>query len=379
MAAMPHDDQTPLTRLYERLTEALQRTRRDPFNVPVTVAEIYQELVPYRLVRAEIGFDMNADYEHALLRLLAGEGECVRIEPAHAAEEIRRELRSANPNLSIYRDYAACDVWVRKPTTPIEPRRINIASTPPAPVPSRTARPSGEPPPAGRASTSRPASEQKATPEPAPAKPAPAAGANAEPPASEQRKSTRPGAEPASGRQPKQKEAGTANPAHWRSPAPAHLKDILLPDEAPDAAASETLTLAGDDRPDDREEKKDDERAAAVTPMKETPKREAASAGESAAKSARSANPPRAAAAPAPAPSPGRAAPPHPTASKSTAQAAKPEAARCAFCDSQMPQQRQARFCPYCGADQTTRPCPSCGEALEPGWAFCITCGATAQ
>src|SRR5215211_4230002 len=110
MPAMPPDDEAAVTQLYERLTEALQRTRREPFNVPVTVAEIFQELVPYRLVRAEIGFDMNADYEHALLRLLGGEGECVRIEPAQVAEEIRRELRSANPNLSIYRNYATCDV-----------------------------------------------------------------------------------------------------------------------------------------------------------------------------------------------------------------------------------------------------------------------------
>src|SRR5688572_15195581 len=165
MAAKPHDDPAPVTRLYERLTEALQRSRRDPFNVPVTVAEIYQELVPYRLVRAEIGFDMNADYEHALLRLLAGEGECVRIEPAHAADEIRRELRSANPNLSIYRDYAACDVWVKKPIAVAEPLRLDIGGTAianaPQPASPQTRSGRADVEPAVAAAPTRPAPEPK--------------------------------------------------------------------------------------------------------------------------------------------------------------------------------------------------------------------------
>lgn len=112
------DTLAPVERLYARLIDALHRSRPDPFAAPVTVAEIYQELVPYRVVRAEIGFDMNADYEHALLRLLSGEAGRVRLEPKEAAETIQRELRTSNPNLSMYREYAGCDVWVR-PATPV--------------------------------------------------------------------------------------------------------------------------------------------------------------------------------------------------------------------------------------------------------------------
>jgi hypothetical protein len=104
-----------LDRLYQRLADALQQSRREPFVAPVTVAEIYQELVPYRVVRDDVGFAMNADYEHALLRLLAGEGEWLRLEPGTAREMIVRELKSPNPNVSIYREYAGCDVWVRPP------------------------------------------------------------------------------------------------------------------------------------------------------------------------------------------------------------------------------------------------------------------------
>lgn len=100
-------------RLYERLTDALERVRPRPYESPVTVAEIYQELVPYRSVRSEVGFGMNADYEDALLRLLAGEHDLARLEPDHARDEIRRELAGVNPNVSIYRAYAGCDVWLR--------------------------------------------------------------------------------------------------------------------------------------------------------------------------------------------------------------------------------------------------------------------------
>jgi hypothetical protein len=404
MRAMPQDDLATVARLYERLTEALQRTRRDPFNVPVTVAEIYRELVPYRLVRTEIGFDMNADYEHALLRLLAGEGEWVRLEPTQAAEEIRRELHGTNPNLGLYRNYAGCDVWVRKPSS-TDPRRAEPPATSPAAVRAtlRPAAPSN--PPAPQAATTAeqkrafrlpfpsPPAPAPSIPEPAPAPrvpappaptTAPAVRAPVEPlPVAARPKAARADEAPSPPRpQPAGEDA--VEQAGERQALP-EWEDAVLAGEAPGGMAFETSTLAGDDRPADREGQEDGG-GVAVTRMKDTPKREAASAGEagsaqSQAKGARPAGPQRPPAAPAG--SPGRGTPP--AASKVAAPAAvapsapKVAAARCAFCDSALPQQRQARFCPYCGADQTTRPCPSCGEPLEPGWAFCITCGATAQ
>lgn len=111
----PAVDFAPVERLYEYLTQALERTRPDPYTAPVTVAEIYRELIPYRTVRAELGFSMNADYEHVLLRLLAGDAELALLEPAEAREQIRRELESTNPDVSLYRRFAGCDVWLRAP------------------------------------------------------------------------------------------------------------------------------------------------------------------------------------------------------------------------------------------------------------------------
>ena len=106
---MPHND-TPLHRLHQLLVGALQTRDPEALRRPFTVAEIYQDLVPYRRYRGQIGVEMNGDYEHLLLRLLAGEGELVRLESEPALRAIRKELEQANPNTGVYRDYAAADV-----------------------------------------------------------------------------------------------------------------------------------------------------------------------------------------------------------------------------------------------------------------------------
>ena len=91
-----------LDRLYRRVSLALAR---DPGR-SLTVGDLYQEVVPYRLIRSELGFAELAEYEHALLRLLSGEREYLELERPEVAEEFRRELQAPNPILGIYRDYA---------------------------------------------------------------------------------------------------------------------------------------------------------------------------------------------------------------------------------------------------------------------------------
>jgi hypothetical protein len=63
---------------------------------------------------------MNADYEHALLRLLAGEGDFLTIESKTARQELRDELDSPNPNTGLYRDFAAADVQLNPEKLDVE-------------------------------------------------------------------------------------------------------------------------------------------------------------------------------------------------------------------------------------------------------------------
>lgn len=107
-----------LRHLHRLLVRALRE--RDPGAVtkPFTVAEIYQDLVPYRSYRDVLGVDMNGDYEHLLLRLLAGEGDLVRLQSKPALTQVRKELDASNPNTGVYREYAAADVRLVEESLP---------------------------------------------------------------------------------------------------------------------------------------------------------------------------------------------------------------------------------------------------------------------
>lgn len=132
-----------LDRLYRRVSLALAR---DPGRA-LTVGDLYQEVVPYRLIRSELGFAELAEYEHALLRLLAGEREYLETERPEVAEEFRRELQAPNPILGIYRDYA--DVGVQP--NPFAPQPGDLTAPPPVVVAAPAALPKLDlPPPAER-------------------------------------------------------------------------------------------------------------------------------------------------------------------------------------------------------------------------------------
>jgi len=107
---MTHDLQDVLRRFHMALVREIQAGNPEYLGAPFSVAEIYQNLIPYRTHREKIGVEMNADYEHALLQLLAGEGDYLTIESRTARQEIREELESPNPNTGLYRDFAAADV-----------------------------------------------------------------------------------------------------------------------------------------------------------------------------------------------------------------------------------------------------------------------------
>ena len=99
-----------LRRFHKALVTEIRKSNPGYLDGPFTVAEIYQNLVPYRTHRDEIGVEMNGDYEDALLRLLAGEGDFLVIESNDARQTIREELDASNPNTGIFRDFAAADV-----------------------------------------------------------------------------------------------------------------------------------------------------------------------------------------------------------------------------------------------------------------------------
>ena len=256
MSAEPDDATDTEQPLIERFTSALahiiHEERPDAIGRPVTVAELYQDIAPYRRMRDLAGIEMHADYEHALIRVLSGEGDFARIDPDTARDALAIEAEAMDPDLSAYRKYAGCEVWL----TP-GPRR-GLPPVLPRPVP----------PPAEPLSRALP-----------------------EPP----------------------------------TPPPAALS---VEDEAP-----------------------------AAPPI---PRREVASAPDIEAALRATSEPP----------APRASRPKEP---------APPTSSRCGYCGQALPGQRDVRFCPHCGGDQTSRQCADCGEPLEAGWRFCVACGAAAE
>ena len=109
-----------LERFIETLVQEIAVTRPEYLTAPFTIAEIYQDLVPYRSHRASIGVEMNGDYEEALLQMLSGEGDCLLLDSAVARQEMQDELASPNPNTSLFHDFAAADVRLHPGRVPLD-------------------------------------------------------------------------------------------------------------------------------------------------------------------------------------------------------------------------------------------------------------------
>ncbi len=98
-----------LERLYRRLVQNTRIAFPDLLNRSFEVAQIYQQLVPYRTNRSELAFSTNDEYELALCQLLAGSRGLIEGE-RDMTEALQRELESPNPDLSAYRAFATSRV-----------------------------------------------------------------------------------------------------------------------------------------------------------------------------------------------------------------------------------------------------------------------------
>ena len=279
-----------LARFHRVLVEEIREKRPEYLDGPFTVAEIYQQLVPYGSHRDRLGVEMNGDYEDLLLRLLAGEGGYLRLESDAARSRLGAEVESTHPDTGIYREFAAADV--RLEPGPLEEVAHAASGT----------------------SEARDGSEPAAAPDP---------GASSY--------------------------VGSADGELWE---PA---DQVASDE-PAGASFAGPPRNGEEEPPPRTD----------TPREAPTTRDAALAEEPA--------PDGAEAEPVRAPSdPDGGAPP----AVEEENAAPPTT--CPWCREGLPHRSTLNYCPFCGADVRVVPCPSCGEALERNWRYCIACGAEVE
>ncbi len=143
MALIDEDD---VDRLFRGLVAVL--AERDPGRLErgFEVAELYQDLVPYRTHKHQLGFATNQDYEGAVLGLLAGLGGFATMDPVEAQETLASEAASPNPDPTLFREFAAARVRLNR-------ERVrsflagDAAYAPPTPEPEAAPAPAFAPPP----------------------------------------------------------------------------------------------------------------------------------------------------------------------------------------------------------------------------------------
>lgn len=128
-----------LDRLFNHVVRALAGRGPERIRQPVQVAELYQELVPYRQLRATLRFDTHQDYEMAILRLLAGERGYASVEPAEALDALATEAQAAFPDPGVVREFAAASLRLN----PDAARKVLAGEEAYAPRPSPLTRPTG--------------------------------------------------------------------------------------------------------------------------------------------------------------------------------------------------------------------------------------------
>ncbi len=92
---------TDLELLVRRLVDRIQEKDPAAIHRPVTLKDVRRGLLPYRAYRNPLRLTSVEDYDLLLLRLCAGEGDYVRINPPEAAERCRQEVAGPNPDLTL--------------------------------------------------------------------------------------------------------------------------------------------------------------------------------------------------------------------------------------------------------------------------------------
>lgn len=91
------------TRLSDVLVKAL-RTNSSFTDTSFTVTDLYQQILPFRHWRRELGIDTNQEYELGLMRLLSNSPAYLDVEE-RLRDEMAKELANQTPNPARLREF----------------------------------------------------------------------------------------------------------------------------------------------------------------------------------------------------------------------------------------------------------------------------------
>jgi hypothetical protein len=97
----------------DRMFRHLVRTVRSRFpqylTQPFDVAELHQNILPYRHHRRELGIETNEDYEITLTELLSGARDYLVVDD-RMRDALRAELAATNPDPTAFKQFASASV-----------------------------------------------------------------------------------------------------------------------------------------------------------------------------------------------------------------------------------------------------------------------------
>jgi hypothetical protein len=100
-----------LDRMFAVLVRNLRARQPASVTAPISVADLHQQILPYRHYRRELGIESNQEYELALMELLSGARGYLDVDE-RLRDGLGKELKSTSPEAARVRDYADAQVSI---------------------------------------------------------------------------------------------------------------------------------------------------------------------------------------------------------------------------------------------------------------------------
>jgi hypothetical protein len=100
-----------LDRMFTVLVRNLRAKQPATLTGPISVADLHQQILPYRHYRRELGIETNQEYELALMELLSGARGYLDVDE-RLRDGLGKELASVSPEPARVRDYADAQVSI---------------------------------------------------------------------------------------------------------------------------------------------------------------------------------------------------------------------------------------------------------------------------
>jgi hypothetical protein len=101
-----------LDQMFRVLVRTLRTKQPALLTAPFTVADLYQQILPYRHFRRELALETNQEYEMTLMELLSGARGYLDVDE-QLRDELGKELQSPSPEPSRVREFAEAHVAIK--------------------------------------------------------------------------------------------------------------------------------------------------------------------------------------------------------------------------------------------------------------------------